>query len=474
MGRVPPQDRRAAPAGDDGRASPSSSTSSGPGPAPAPWPTRPAGPASGPSSPPGSPSGTRNGRWWRWRCCGGRSRRWPPSTGRRPPPLPSAASGARSTAPPGAACCSAGSTPSTRPARFHEPRFGQVATIVVEPSTDRAENRFVAGVVRRLVALCRRGGDSPRSSARRRPGAGAERGHPGPGRPGRRAALVPTFRTAAMPRVSFLLRDHPHYRVMRTVADAIDDSLRWSPLPGDPAALGLRTQTLNALFEVWVSQAVRAAVRRRLGLAGAARGAAAPRRGRGGRHAPGPGAGLLRPGLPQARSPGRRRTASWPSPASAAPTPPSSGGRPAGSRWSWRSTPPGAATPTTTTTSSATPAPWPPAGPTRCWAGPGSCTRRSLVVYPRPPARGPRARLRPVAGHRVGAAVGGGLGASRRLPRPGPRRGRPAGSDSGRIHRELRRPSPVRDTGSVVAPGPVPARGTVDKKNRRSSGPLRT
>jgi hypothetical protein len=70
-----------------------------------------------------------------------------------------------------------------------------------------------------------------------------------------------------MPRVSFLLRDHPHYRAVRTVADALDDSLRWSPLPGDPAALGLRTQTLNALFEVWVSQAVRAAARRRLGLA---------------------------------------------------------------------------------------------------------------------------------------------------------------------------------------------------------------
>src|SRR5438094_4587439 len=55
---------------------------------------------------------------------------------------------------------------------------------------------------------------------------------------------------------------------MPTVGEAIDDSLRWSPLPGDPAALGLRTQTLNALFEVWVSQAVRAAVRRRVGLAG--------------------------------------------------------------------------------------------------------------------------------------------------------------------------------------------------------------
>src|SRR5205814_740837 len=40
------------------------------------------------------------------------------------------------------------------------------------------------------------------------------------------------------------------------------------PPPGDPAALGLRTQTLNALFEVWVSQAVRAAVRRRVGLVG--------------------------------------------------------------------------------------------------------------------------------------------------------------------------------------------------------------
>ena len=106
----------------------------------------------------------------------------------------------------------------------------------------------------------------------------------------------------AMPRVSFLLRDHPHYRVMRTVADAIDDSLRWSPIPGDPAALGLRTQTLNALFEVWVSQAVRAAVRRRLGLSRPARAAAAPGRRRGGRHPPGPGAGLLRPGLPEARA----------------------------------------------------------------------------------------------------------------------------------------------------------------------------
>jgi hypothetical protein len=70
-----------------------------------------------------------------------------------------------------------------------------------------------------------------------------------------------------VPRVSFLLRDHPHYQALRAVADALDDSLRWSPLPGDPAALGLRTQTLNALFEVWVSQAVRAAVRRRVGLA---------------------------------------------------------------------------------------------------------------------------------------------------------------------------------------------------------------
>ncbi|HYH47965.1 MAG TPA: hypothetical protein VEG38_00320, partial [Acidimicrobiia bacterium] len=152
------------------------------------------------------------------------------------------------------------------PRPVHEPRSGQVATIVVEPSTDRAENRFVAGVVRRLVALCREAAESPQwldpdqvreltEATRALAALAAE-------------APWATLPAGAMPRVSFLLRDQPHYRVMRTVADAIDDSLRWSPLPGDPAALGLRTQTLNALFEVWVSQAVRAAARRRLGLAG--------------------------------------------------------------------------------------------------------------------------------------------------------------------------------------------------------------
>ncbi len=152
------------------------------------------------------------------------------------------------------------------PRPIHEPRSGQVATIVVEPSTDRAENRFVAGVVRRLVAACREAAAAPvwldpdqvrelTEATRALASLAAERPW----------ALLPS---GAMPRVSFLLRDHPHYRVMRAVSDAIDDSLRWSPLPGDPAALGLRTQTLNALFEVWVSQAVRAAVRRRLGLAG--------------------------------------------------------------------------------------------------------------------------------------------------------------------------------------------------------------
>jgi hypothetical protein len=152
------------------------------------------------------------------------------------------------------------------PRPIHEPRTGQVGTIVVEPSTDRAENRFVAGVVRRLVALCREAAESPQwldpdqvreltNATRALAALAAERPW----------ADLPA---AAMPRISFLLRDHPHYRVMRTVGDAIDDSLRWSPLPGDPAALGLRTQTLNALFEIWVSQAVRAAVRRRLGLPG--------------------------------------------------------------------------------------------------------------------------------------------------------------------------------------------------------------
>jgi hypothetical protein len=152
------------------------------------------------------------------------------------------------------------------PRPIHEPRAGQVATIVVEPSTDRDENRFVAGVVRRLVALCRDAAESPQwlDSDQVRELDHATRAL---------AALASEppwvkLPAAPMPRISFLLRDHPHYRVMRTVHDAIDDSLRWSPLPGDPAALGLRTQTLNALFEVWVSQAVRAATRRRLGLVG--------------------------------------------------------------------------------------------------------------------------------------------------------------------------------------------------------------
>jgi hypothetical protein len=162
------------------------------------------------------------------------------------------------------------------PRPIHEPRFGQVATVVVEPSTDRAENRFVAGTVRRLVALCREASEAPawldpdqvrelHDATRVLAGLAAERPW----------CDLPA---APMPRVSFLLRDQPHYRVMRPVAEAIDASLRWSPLPGDPAALGLRTQTLNALFEVWVSQAVRAAVRRRLGVA-APLGAPLPRGG---------------------------------------------------------------------------------------------------------------------------------------------------------------------------------------------------
>ena len=153
------------------------------------------------------------------------------------------------------------------PRPVHAPRSGQVATLVVEPSTDRTENRFVAGTVGRLLALCREAAAAPAwlDPDQIRELAEASRALAALGSEPPWADLP----AAPMPRVSFLLRDHPHYRVMRTVADAIDDSLRWSPLPGDPAALGLRTQTLNALFEVWVSQAVRAAVRRRLGLAGA-------------------------------------------------------------------------------------------------------------------------------------------------------------------------------------------------------------
>jgi hypothetical protein len=153
------------------------------------------------------------------------------------------------------------------------PRSGQVATIIVEPSTDQAENRFVAGVVRRLVALCREAGEGHLPPPRQTQWLDSDQVRELHDATRALAGLAGErpwcdLPAGAMPRVSFLLRDQPHYRVMRTVADAIDDSLRWSPLPGDPAALGLRTQTLNALFEVWVSQAVRAAVRRRLGLGG--------------------------------------------------------------------------------------------------------------------------------------------------------------------------------------------------------------
>ena len=152
------------------------------------------------------------------------------------------------------------------PRPFHEPRTGRVATLVVEPSTDQAENRFVAGTVRRLVNLCREAAIAPEwlDPDQVRELTEATRAL------AMLAAEPPWAALPAgpMPRISFLLRDQPHYRVMRTVAEALDASLRWSPLPGDPAALGLRTQTLNALFEVWVSQAVRAAVRRRVALAG--------------------------------------------------------------------------------------------------------------------------------------------------------------------------------------------------------------
>lgn len=152
------------------------------------------------------------------------------------------------------------------PRPFDAPRTGQVATLAVSPSPDRPENRFVVGVVRRLLRMAQEAAT----------GAGAGALDPGLGR-----ELVEASRAlrilsseppwadlpaGAAPRVSFLLRDQPHYRALLGVSQGLDASLRLSPLPGDPQALGLRTQTLNALFEVWVAQAVRVAVRRRLGL----------------------------------------------------------------------------------------------------------------------------------------------------------------------------------------------------------------
>ena len=164
------------------------------------------------------------------------------------------------------------------PRPLDAPRSGQVATLVVEPSFDRAENRFVAGVVRRLLAMAREAGPAgvgldPAALSTWAAAVGLDAPLAGELVAATRmlaalAAEAPwrSLASGPAPRVSFLLRDQPHYRAFRVLAEGLDDSLQWSPLPGDPAALGLRTQTLNALFEVWVAQAVRTAVRRRLGL----------------------------------------------------------------------------------------------------------------------------------------------------------------------------------------------------------------
>ncbi len=163
------------------------------------------------------------------------------------------------------------------PRPLEAPRTGQVTTLARERSPDTPENRFVTGVVRRLLAFVR----EATAQVVAIEGTSSAGSQPPLADPELAAELASSARalhflageapwsslpSGPAPRVSFLLRDHPHYRAFRSLADALDDSLRFSPLPGDPVALGLRTQTLNALFEVWVSQAVRAAVRRRLGL----------------------------------------------------------------------------------------------------------------------------------------------------------------------------------------------------------------
>ena len=170
------------------------------------------------------------------------------------------------------------------------PRFGQVATLARERSPDTPENRFVVGVVRRLLSLVREAtaAETLVDTDLANELVGSARALQLLAGEAPWAQLSP----GPAPRVSFLLRDQPHYRAFRSLSDALDDSLNFSPLPGDPVALGLRTQTLNALFEVWVAQAVRAAVRRRLGLA------------------PRPGAPLPRGGAEEAVTPrGRVRVA---------------------------------------------------------------------------------------------------------------------------------------------------------------------
>jgi hypothetical protein len=154
------------------------------------------------------------------------------------------------------------------PRPFHAPREGRVATVLVEPSPDRAENRFVAGVVRRLLAMAHEAAIVPETPSGRPDSALRRELEDSAAALAALAAEPPWPRlvSGAEPRLSFLLRDHPHYGAFRLISAGLDDSLHLSPLPGDPGALGLRTQTINALFEVWVSQAVRAAVRRRLGL----------------------------------------------------------------------------------------------------------------------------------------------------------------------------------------------------------------
>lgn len=144
------------------------------------------------------------------------------------------------------------------------PASGQVAVDTVELTVDTAENRFVKRLILALAsgASFSLGLDldaetlnhleaSTRTLVRMADHDTWRDLHPGDA-----------------PRQSFLLRDHPDYRVVAQAARAMQtvQSVDFSPLPADPSEVGIRTATLNALYEVWVAQAVRAAIRRRVGL----------------------------------------------------------------------------------------------------------------------------------------------------------------------------------------------------------------
>jgi hypothetical protein len=183
------------------------------------------------------------------------------------------------------------------PRPIHEPRSGQVATIVVEPSTDTPENRFVAWVVRRLVAHCREAATTPQwldgdqvrelnEATRALAGLAAVARS---ARRGDAAGQLPAAGPAPLPGHADGGRRHRRQPPMEPAARR---SRRPRPANANPQR-PLRGVGLTG----------RAGGRPPASRTGRSpRCAAAPWWGGRGRGSPGQGAGLFRPGLPQARN----------------------------------------------------------------------------------------------------------------------------------------------------------------------------